>query len=134
MAFGLYKSGQGYWTRVMSAIGAGVLGLAGAAWAAQQASARVSAESETYVQGIVGGVIALLTAALVWWLVGRKRQTVEFFIATEGEMQKVNWSTRREVTGSTWVVIGVSVVIAVVLFVTDLVFSYFFRLINVLEV
>jgi preprotein translocase SecE subunit len=134
MAFGLYKSGQGYWTRVMSAIGAGILGLAGAAWAAQQAGARASAESATYVQGVVGGVIVILTAAVVWWLVGKKRQTVEFFIATEGEMQKVNWSTRREVTGSTWVVIGVSVVIAVVLFITDLLFSAFFRFIDVLEV
>ena len=28
----IYKPGQGYWTRVMTAVGAGVLVLAGAAW------------------------------------------------------------------------------------------------------
>ena len=34
-------------------------------------------------------------------------------IATEGEMKKVNWSTRREIIGMTWVVIGLTVFIAV---------------------
>ena len=29
MAFGIYKSGQGYWTRVMTAIGVGMLGVMG---------------------------------------------------------------------------------------------------------
>ena len=29
-------------------------------------------------------------------------------IATEGEMKKVNWSTRREILGSTWIVIGLT--------------------------
>ncbi len=130
---GIYKPGQGYWTRMMTALGAGLLGFSGGAWLWSQLSLVATPFPVIYLQGAVVGVIGLVTAVLVYWVVGLNRKAVEFFIATEGEMQKVNWSTRREVVGSTWVVIGVSVVIALLLFVTDLAFSYFFQLINVLE-
>lgn len=33
MALGIYKPGQGYWVRVLSAVGLGALILATAAWA-----------------------------------------------------------------------------------------------------
>lgn len=36
MALGIYKSGQGYWVRVMTAAGLGILTLAAAAWAWNQ--------------------------------------------------------------------------------------------------
>ena len=133
MPFGIYKPGQGYWTRVMTAIGAGMLALAGAVWAAGQFTAFDFGIESTYLQGGVATIVILIAAIFIYWIVGLKKQTVEFFIATEGEMQKVNWSTRREVIGSTWVVIGVSICITIVLFATDLVFSRFFQLINVLE-
>lgn len=133
MSFGIYKTGQGYWTRTMTAIAAGVLVLAGAMWMWQQLSA-VQADFElVYLQAAVAGVIALLGAIAIYWIIGVKPRTVDFFVATEGEMQKVNWSSRREVLGSTWVVIGVSIIIAAVLFVTDLAFSNFFQLIKILE-
>lgn len=133
MTAGIYKRGQGYWTRVMTAIGAGVLGLSGAAWLWNELAVVRTSFNQIYLQASVAAVAALLTCVIVYWLVGVKKSTVEFFIATEGEMQKVNWSTRREVVGSTWVVIGVSVVIAIILFITDLLFANFFRMINVLE-
>ena len=71
-------------------------------------------------------------AALVYWATGVSRKTNEFFIQTEGEMKKVNWSTRQEVWGSTVVVIGACFLIASFLFGVDLLFQWFFRLIGVL--
>ncbi len=134
MSFGIYKQGQGYWTRVMTAVGAGVLGLAGANWAFQQLSVVKTSFQVEYLQAGAAAAVALLSALAIYYLVGVKHKTVDFLVATEGEMQKVNWSSKREVLGSTWVVIGVSVIISVVLGVTDLLFSWFFILIRVLEV
>jgi len=135
MAFGLYKSGQGYWTRVMSAVGGGTLGLAAASWVWNQTETiKVGDDFEViYLQATCAGIVALLTAALVYWLVGVNRRSSEFLIATEGEMRKVNWSTRKMILGQTWVVIAISVIIAVILFVTDIAFAWFFRAINVLQ-
>jgi preprotein translocase SecE subunit len=76
---------------------------------------------------IVVGALALL------YLCYANPKTVDFLIATEGEMKKVNWSSRREVLGSTWVVIAVSIIIAAVLLGADVIFSSFFTQIGVLE-
>ncbi|RMH23432.1 MAG: preprotein translocase subunit SecE [Planctomycetota bacterium] len=133
MAFGIYKQGQGYWTRVMTAIGIGTLGLAGAQWAWQQSAVLDTPFEVIYLQASVAGVIALITAMLAYWVVGLNRRAVDFFIATEGEMRKVAWPPRKELTGSTWVVIGVSVLIALILFVSDLFFATIFRLLDVIQ-
>jgi len=134
MAFGLYKPGQGYWTRVMTAIGAGTLGLAAAAWVwGQTATIRTETYEVIYLQAVCAGIVTVLTAILVYWLVGLNRKSSEFLIATEGEMRKVNWSTRKMIMGQTWVVIAISVIIAAILFLTDIVFAWFFREIGVLQ-
>ncbi len=214
MSFGIYKQGQGYWTRIMSAIGGGLLIAGGAAWLWQELSvvrvprlwtvtlpeagalgslapgaavnvlngagdrigggtvrevldggskivlggitddptvsevAQLAAGSTTamigspqtqalfevtYLQGAAAGLLMLIGAIMVYWLVYLKRGTSDFLIATEGEMRKVNWSTRREVLGSTWVVIAISVIIAAILFIVDIGFSTFFTKIGVLE-
>jgi len=133
MAFGIYKQGQGYWTRVMTTIGIGTLGLAGAQWAWQQVTLISTPFEIIYLQASIAGVIALATAFLAYSLVGLNRRTVDFFIATEGEMRKVAWPPRKELTGSTWVVIGVSVLIALILFVSDVVFATLFRMLDVLK-
>lgn len=76
-----------------------------------------------YLQGgVVLGVIAtgLLT---IYWFVGRSPGSVDFLIATDGEMKKVNWSTRQIIMDSTSVVIGATFLIAFLLFVFDSVFS-----------
>lgn len=88
---------------------------------------------ELYVQAGVAGAIILLGTFVVLWFVGTSRKTVEFLIATDGEMKKVNWSTKKEVIGSTQVVIVAAFLIAAILFVIDLAFSNFFQLIGVLE-
>lgn len=227
MALGIHKQGQGYWVRMLTAIFAGVLVLAGAAWAYQSiaridppsagrdvrveqvrgaspgvgetvelvaggesapmatavvrsvsqeggalllrignvalapdaASAdrdvidarsirsatgfagvipsggmrNVDAFEMAYVQAAVAGVVILVGAALIFRFVGQKPKQVEFLIATDSEARKVNWSTRKEVVGSTWVVIGAMFLIAGTLFVIDLVFQGVFTAMNVLE-
>lgn len=222
MALGIYKPGQGYWVRVLTAVGAGALILATAAWAWGQAiNVRLPARAFTfevqqapgtwatgagvslfnldpvtneqvlmgsgvieqfspigaggrvtvgslsmergvsaaetdlvatdgrpaavqrfseepifdplYLQGAIVAVILLSGMGLVFLLVGAKRKSVDFLIATDGEMRKVNWSSRREVMGSTWVVISAAFLISAVLFMIDQVFAAFFRFINVLQ-
>ncbi|MBI1337685.1 MAG: preprotein translocase subunit SecE [Phycisphaera sp.] len=54
-------------------------------------------------------------------------------IATEAEMKKVNWPTKREVMGSTWIVICGTVMMAVLLLVVDLAFAEGFVRMHVLE-
>ena len=134
MAFGIYKQGQGYWTRLMTAIAGGTILAMGVAWMWQQIPNLRLGATTIYVQG--GVTVALLGSCgwLLYYLICIKPKVADFLIATEGEMKKVNWSTRREIMGSTWVVIGLTFFIAVLIFVLDyLIFTPFFRWINVLE-
>ena len=131
-AFG-YKVGQGYWTRMMSAVAGGVLVAYAALWFWGQLS-QLNVKGEIiYYQGAVAGAILLLGGMLVYWLTYLSPKSGEFLIATEGEMRKVNWSSRREIMGSTWVVIAIAVLIAFVLFTVDILLSKFFQMINVLH-
>jgi len=58
---------------------------------------------------------------------------VEFLVATDSEMKKVNWTTRKELIGSTKVVIIFMFIIAMFLFTCDLIFGAFFHLVGVLK-
>lgn len=128
MATAIYKSGQGYWTRTVSAVAVGVIGLAGGAWLYEQ-----MAGAHVYARGIAAGVFMAIVAALIYWVYGINRKAVDFFIAIEGELKKVNWSTRREILGSTWVVIIIAFTIALVLFIVDMFFKQLFSAIGVLQ-
>lgn len=86
-----------------------------------------------YLQGAVAGVVILIGAGVVFYFVGVNARSVDFLIATDGEMKKVNWSTRKDVIASTWVVIGASLLIATGLYLVDIVFSSFFAFIDVLK-
>lgn len=219
---GLYKYGQGYWVRVMTAVLAGLLILSGAAWAMREAGAieipvatysltlkgvtgdvapnsTVTVVSEgingeevevgtgtvisvqkaqegaatlelsklafvagqenavhkalktsgfsatiastvinrvfeaTYLTTGVAALIFLLGSIVIFQYVGRKPTTVDFLIATDGEMRKVNWSTKKEIYGSTMVVVTATFLIAGFLFAVDAGFSGLFRLIGVLK-
>jgi preprotein translocase SecE subunit len=63
-----------------------------------------------------------------------KPANVDFLIATDSEMKKVNWTSRRELIGSTKVVIIFMFAIAAILFVLDLLFNTLFYAIRVLEI
>ena len=96
----MYKPGQGYWTRLMSALAWGVLVAFAAMWLWNQLETiNVPQDQLVFVQGGATAAIMLLGGALVYWLIYIKSGTGEFLIATDGEMRKVNWSTRREIMG-----------------------------------
>jgi preprotein translocase subunit SecE len=76
--------------------------------------------------GVPVGLLALV-AWLMFRLVNRPR-SADFLIATEGEMKKVSWSSRKEIVGSTKVVIVFSFLMAAILFGVDLIFKQLFDL------
>jgi len=233
MPLGIQKPGQGYWVRVLTAIAIGVLVLAGAAWAYEQAkTVKIPARSWTfslvdvrpaggdgpdtgdtvvllgyegasdeltetgraavasydqgrgtrgtlvlegfdsedtrdfagdavqirigdesspeltaavrsavdtpmypvlYLQTGAALTVILLGAVGIYLFVASSRRSVDFLIATDGEMKKVNWSSYREVRGMTIVVIVATFLIAGILYLVDLGFSWFFGAIGVLE-
>jgi len=129
MAF-IHKPGQGYWTRMMSAIGFGTIVLAGVAWLWGRFTVWFP-ENTIYWQSGMAVAIILGFGGLLWYLLN-KPNIVEFMIATEAEMKKVNWPSKREIYGSTVVVIGGTLFIAAVLTVIDVVFGYGFTQIGIL--
>jgi len=234
MALGIYKQGQGYWMRMMTALFVGIVVLAGAGWGWNEAKAvRLPARtwtfslSNTQIEGAEGRVVAgervslvgyvgssdelqefgacevesfvpdrgnrsmlvvsgfdsdktrdtagdaervvvegqdmvlmnadvrsatstpifpvqylqtgaavtvmLVGAIFLFFYVGISRRTVEFLIATDGEMKKVNWTSYREVKGSTIVVIVATFLVAGILYLVDMSFSFIFSAIGVLE-
>jgi len=86
-----------------------------------------------YLQSGTAGAVMLLGTILLYVFVGSKKRTVEFLIATDGEMKKVNWTSYREVKGSTIVVIVATFLIAGFLFGVDYIFSQIFHALGVLE-
>ncbi len=132
---GIYKKGQGYWTRLMSAIGIGILVFMGGRWLQGQLNTvRLFGLEPAYTQGFAFALIVLIFGWLGYHFIGRNPRSVDFLIATEGEMKKVNWSSKKEIMGSTWVVIGFTVLIALCCFLLDMGFSLLFRTAGVLEV
>lgn len=87
-----------------------------------------------YLRVAVLAVILGLGALLTYYLIGARASTADFLIATDGEMKKVNWSTRKDIMASTWVVIAWSVLIAGSLYLIDNVFAQLFQVMGVLEV
>ncbi|MDG2199662.1 MAG: preprotein translocase subunit SecE [Phycisphaerales bacterium] len=134
MGNGIYKSGQGYWVRLMSAIAYGVLVAMGLMWLLGFLKTKTFGGIEpAYVQ--VGSLLvcAFVFGLIGFWFIGSKRRTVEFMIATEGEMKKVNWSSKRELQRSTWAVIFLTFALAFFCFVFDQVFYYIFYSAGVLD-
>ncbi|MEE9294442.1 MAG: preprotein translocase subunit SecE [Phycisphaerae bacterium] len=133
--FEVYKPGQGYYTRMCTAIGGGILVLGAGNFLFKQLEAMTTAEEQwtLWLQVGIPTAVVVGLGLLLFWLVGRKRGSCDFLIATEGEMKKVSWSTRGELIGSTKVVIAATVLLAVLLFGVDAMFIKFFQLIGVLR-
>lgn len=133
MALNIYKKGQGYWTRLVSGLGWGTLIAALGLWFFQQFAA-IDPAYAIYAQ--VGSVLAIMLGLglLLTYHVLFKPKSCEFLIATEGEMKKVNWPSQSEVIGSTWIVVMCIVAFALVLFISDLIWSTLYWIMGVLEV
>ncbi|MFN0138209.1 MAG: preprotein translocase subunit SecE [Phycisphaerae bacterium] len=127
--FEVFKAGQGKTVRWATGAAAFAIALAFAAFLQEQlAFAAVS------VRYTVPAVALIGLSYLAFRLVGQNRRVSEFLIATEGEMKKVNWSTRKEVIGATKVVIVTVLAMGFLLFFVNLVFMFLFELIGVLRV
>ena len=131
--FTIYKKGQGYWTRMGTAIGAALLGVL-ITWQIYAQVPRFFADTARgqRVALVIAAVFAVVYTFIAWRLMN-KPSNVDFLIATDSEMKKVNWTSRKDLIGSTKVVIIFMFLIAFFLFVIDIVFSYFFYLIGVLK-
>jgi preprotein translocase SecE subunit len=72
-----------------------------------------------YIQYCVPLAVFLVGAYFIFILVNKER-FADFLIATESEMKKVSWPTREELLGSTAVVIATVVILAVIIWLADL--------------
>jgi preprotein translocase SecE subunit len=131
--FTIYKKGQGYWTRISTAGGVALLLAFTAFFLHSRLPVLVSSleAKPRALTGVVTGVVVL--GALLAWRLMNKPDNVDFLIATDSEMKKVNWTSQKELVGSTKVVIFFMLIIASVLFLIDVLFGYFFWLITVLK-
>ena len=127
MQWKLYKPGQGFYTRVGSAVAFGVVALA---LALHVHSKLRGGFFEKYWMLQLGIPLLVMAGAAyaIYWVCGLNPRTVDFMVATEGEMKKVNWSTRKEVVGATKVVIGLVLVMSLYTFVIDFVVSSLFKI------
>src|SRR5687767_2911412 len=95
--FTIYKKGQGYWTRMGTVIGAGILGAMLAYTLYDRIQLFFTGDprfGKRLAVGVAAGFIALYSL-LVWHLVN-KASNVDFLVATDSEMKKVNWTSRKE--------------------------------------
>ena len=86
-----------------------------------------------YQQAIVAVLVIAGFALFGFWLFNHPR-VVDFMIATEAEMKKVNWPGQREIVLSTWIVICGTLMMAVFLFLIDMLFHYLFFQIGILQI
>jgi len=78
------------------------------------------------ITALVPAVIFAVLSGVTFWLLN-KPSVADFLIAAEGELKKVNWSSRKEVAVSTFVVIIVVLLMAGLLGATDFVFQLVFQ-------
>jgi len=119
-AFRIYKPRQGKHTRVWTFVGAVLIAVCGAYVLSGQLYF-----FGAYLRYGIPALLVALVALLTFWMVNRAKGA-DFLIATEGEMKKVSWSSRKEVVGSTKVVIITTLIIAVILFAVDILFRIVF--------
>lgn len=128
---GLYKRNQGRLTRQLTAVGFGLIILLGT-W--------------TLAKGPLGGYtdrpwihvgIPLVLALLGGWAIYRAvnfPRFSDFLISVEAEMDKVTWASKQDLYRSTIVVIGTMFFLGFTLFVYDLWWQWFFRMIGFLQI
>ena len=131
MLLSIYKPGQGYWTRVLSAVGAGVVVCVLLAWILGELAGIDEEKTRRIVQSIVAVGMLGGFGGIGYWVMNKPR-IVDFLIATDSEMRKVNWPGRREIIGSTQVVICGTLLMAALLWGVDLCFAWLFQEIGIL--
>jgi preprotein translocase SecE subunit len=115
MGLSVYKRGQGKYTRMISALGGAVIVAIGCLQLYRTLDA---ADIGLWVETMVPVGLFIALSVLFMWMVNNPN-IADFMISAEGEMKKVNWSTKQEVAVSTVVVISVVIILAVLLGVSD---------------
>ncbi len=119
----IYKPGQGKYTRLGTGFTVAVVAAFGC-WRLYEMLE--ATDLSLWVTSLVPVAVFAALAGITYWLLN-KPAVADFMIAAEGELKKVNWSSRKEVAVSTLVVIVVVFIMAALLGTTDLVFSLIFR-------
>jgi preprotein translocase subunit SecE len=138
MALKFYKKGQGYYTRMGTAL-AGALISALGSYALYnkldglRTDGMLTANAKAWIQAGVPVVVFGVLCWAIFKLVNNVR-FADFLIATEGEMKKVSWSTKKEIIASTKVVVITVFILAFLLAMVDFSFANLFEWIGVLEV
>jgi preprotein translocase subunit SecE len=125
VAIQIYKSGQGRYTRIGSAVGAALVILILAYYAMVVFERHLPSTEvwplKLYVQYGVPTLLGAGLVVLMAWLLN-KPSFVDFLFATESEMKKVSWSSRPELLGSATVVIVTVFLMAFIIWVVDMAF------------
>ena len=123
----LYKPMQGWYARVYTAIGLGVVVAAGAY--------RISESTLEYHILMRFGLPAAFAVVLGWvvFRIVHFPPFAEFLIATEAEMNKVSWTSKDDLIRATTVVLTTVVLMAVFLFLVDTLWTFILRMIGVLQ-
>ena len=123
----LYKPMQGWYARLYTALGLGVLAAAG-----------VYQLYEAAFDATVAWRFGLPLAAglALAWIIFRivhYPPFAEFLIATEAEMNKVSWTTKDDLVRATTVVLTTVLVLALYLYLVDYLWTLILQLIGVLK-
>jgi preprotein translocase SecE subunit len=137
--FTIYKRGQGKWTRLGTVFVGLLLAVLTAFSLYQNIIPYLPVSSNPQHDRSVRQILLsccvgffVVFALLIFWQTNKPRN-VDFLIATDSEMKKVNWTTRGQLLGSTRVVVLFLFFIAIFLSVVDLAFYGLFHLIGVLQ-
>jgi preprotein translocase SecE subunit len=119
----IYKPGQGKYTRLGSGITVGAIIAIGCLQLFRMLN---GSDINPWIATMVPAAVLVACLIVTYWVLN-KPAVADFLIASEGELKKVNWSSRKEVAVSTLIVIIVVIVMAVLLGTTDFVFQLVFQ-------
>ncbi len=123
MRMHIYKPGQGKYTRLCSGFSVAIIVALGC-WRLYEKLG--ASDLNLWIVTMVPVGVFVAFAVVIFWLLN-KASLANFLIAAEGELKKVNWSSRKEIAVSTVIVIVVVIGMAVLLGTTDLVFQLVFK-------
>jgi preprotein translocase SecE subunit len=123
MPMQMYKPGQGKYSRLGTGFAVAIIVGIGCYRLYQMLGA---SDLSLWITTMVPAAIFVALSVVTYWLLN-KPAVADFLIAAEGELKKVNWSSRKEVTVSTFVVIVVVLLMAALLGTTDFIFQLIFQ-------
>ena len=120
MGLKIYKRGQGYYIRLYTALALFFIVATGS-----YVLNRKLLNTGIWIEALVPAAVCIGFGLLIYWLVNTPK-IADFLISSEGEVKKVSWSSRKEITASTIIVISVVLTMAVMLWAADMLFSHLF--------